>query len=66
MKCAALITLVLGAALQAAAQIADPAQAAAIIARLEDAPTSAARFNLLNGHDVRTLGDRWSKNDTDP
>jgi len=50
MKCAALITLVL--VLQATAQIADPAQAAAIIAQLEDAPTSAARFNLLNGRDV--------------
>jgi len=57
MKCATLITLVLGAALQAIAQIADSAQAAAIIAQLEDAPTSAARFNLLNGRDVRALGD---------
>ena len=53
MRRAVLTTLVLGAILRAAAQIADPAQAAAIIDRLEDAPTSAARFNLLNGRDVR-------------
>jgi len=52
MRRAALTTLVLGAVLRATAQIADPAQAAAIIDRLEDAPTSAARFNLLNGRDV--------------
>ena len=48
----ALATLVLGAILQAAAQISDPAQAAAILAQLEDAPTSAARFNLLNESNV--------------
>ena len=49
---AALTILVLGAVLQATAQVADPAQAAAIITQLEDAPTIAARFNLLNGRDV--------------
>jgi len=54
MRRAALTTLVLGAVLQATAQVADPAHAAAIINQLEDAPTSAARFNLLNGRDVRS------------
>jgi len=48
----ALTTFVLGAVLRATAQIMDPAKAAAIVAQLEDAPTSAARFNLLNGRDV--------------
>ena len=52
MRCATTITLVLGAILQTTAQIADPAKAAALLAQLEDAPTSAARFNLLNASDV--------------
>jgi len=52
MKCAAfLLTLVLGAVLRVTAQTSDPAKAAAIIAQMEDLPTSAARFNLLNGRD---------------
>ena len=54
MRRAALTTLVLGAILRATAQVSDPAQAATIIDQLEDAPTSAARFNLLNGRDVRS------------
>ena len=54
MRRAALTTLVFGVILRATAQVADPAQAAAIIAQLEDAPTSAARFNLLSGRDVRS------------
>ena len=52
MRRTTLTTFVLGTILQAAAQVADPVKAAAIIAQLEDAPTSAARFNLLNGRDV--------------
>ena len=54
MRRAVLMTLVLGAILRATAQVADPAQAAVIIAQLEDAPTSATRFNLLSGRDVRS------------
>ena len=54
MRRAALTTLVLGAVLQATAQVADPAKAAAIIAQLEDTPTAAGRFNLFNGRDVRS------------
>ena len=54
MRRTALTTLALGAVLRTTAQITDPAQSAAIIAQLEDAPTSAARFNLLNGRDVRS------------
>jgi len=51
MKFFALVTLVLGAVLQAAAQVKDPAQAAAIVAQLSASPTSATRFNLLNGRE---------------
>lgn len=54
MKFAALSTFVLAAVFQASAQVSDPAQAAAIVNQLEDAPTSAARFNLLKGRDVRS------------
>ena len=54
MRRATLTTFLLAAVLQATAQVSDPAQAAAIVAQLEDAPTSAARFNLLNGRDVRS------------
>lgn len=50
----ALTTLVLGAVLQATAQVPDPAQAAAIVSKLRDTPTAAARFNKLNGRDVRS------------
>ena len=49
-----LTTLVLGAVLQATAQVKDPAQAAALVAKLQDTPTTAARFNLLEGRDVRS------------
>ena len=49
---AALTTVVLGAILRTAAQIVDPAQAAANIIQREDTLTSTARFNLLNGLDV--------------
>ena len=62
MRRAALTSFVLAAVLQATAQVADPAQAAAIVAQLEDAPTSAARFNILNGRDVcswRLLVSEW-------
>jgi len=54
MRYTVLTTLLLGAVLQVAAQVSDPAQVAAIIPQLEDAPTSAARFNLLSGRDVRS------------
>jgi len=54
MRRTALTTLVLGAVLRATAQVSDFGQAADIIAQLEDAPTSADRFNLLNGRDVRS------------
>jgi hypothetical protein len=54
MRRTALTTFVLGVALQVAAQIADPAKVSAILAQLEDAPTAVARFNLLNGRDVRS------------
>lgn len=52
MRSTALITLVFGAALQAAAQVADPAKVATIIAQLEAATTTAARFNILKERDV--------------
>jgi len=54
MRRAALTTLLLGVILPVTTQIADPTKAAIIIDQLEDAPTSAARFNLLKGRDVRS------------
>ena len=53
MRPSTLMTLVLGAVLQATAQTGDPAQAAAVFQKLEDIPTSVERFNVLNPPDVR-------------
>lgn len=52
MKRVALTAFLLGVVLQATAQVKDPAKAIAILSQLENAPTSAARFNLLSGRDV--------------
>lgn len=52
MRFAALTTFLLGAVLSVTAQTADPAQVAAIIARLENTPALAAQFNLFSGREV--------------
>jgi len=52
MRHTTLAILLLGAVLRATAQVSDPAKAAAIVAQLEDAPTFAARFNMLNASDL--------------
>ena len=55
MKFTALIPLVLGAALQAVAQVADATKAAELVADLKKAPTQVARLNILqNNRDVST------------
>ena len=53
MRFAALTSLFLGAALRVAAQTADPAKVASIIAQLEATPALAAQFNLFSGREVR-------------
>jgi len=56
MKFIAAIPIILGAALQAVAQVSDAAQAAALVADLKRAPTQVARLNILqNNKDVSTL-----------
>ena len=53
MKFTAAIPFVLGAALQAVAQVADAAKAAELVADLKMAPTQVARLNILqNNKDV--------------
>lgn len=53
MKFSIVIPLILGAALQAVAQIADANQAAELVADLKSAPTQLARLNILsNNRDV--------------
>ena len=53
MKFFAAIPLILGAALHAAAQVSDAAQAADLVADLKKAPTQVARLNILkNNRDV--------------
>ena len=53
MRFATLTTLLLGAALRATAQTSDPAQVAAVIARVQGIPATAAAFNTFNGREVR-------------
>ena len=53
MKFTAAIPFVLGAALQAVAQVSDAAKAAELVADLKLAPTQVARLNILqNNRDV--------------
>ena len=55
MKFTAAIPFILGAALQAVAQVADAAKAAELVADLKKAPTQVARLNILqNNRDVST------------
>ena len=55
MKFTAAIPLILGAALQAVAQVADATKAAELVADLKKAPTQVARLNILqNNRDVST------------
>lgn len=51
MRFATLTTLFLGAALRVAAQTPDLSQVAAIIARVQDTPSTAAAFNLFSGRE---------------
>ena len=56
MKFSTFIPLVLGAALQVAAQVADPQKAAELVVDLKNAPTQVARLNILkNNEDVSTV-----------
>lgn len=53
MRFSVVIPFVLGAVLQAVAQVADPNQAAELVADLKNAPTQLARLNILkNNRDV--------------
>ena len=55
MKFSVVIPFVLGAVLQAVAQVADPTQAAELVVDLKNAPTQLARLNVLkNNRDVST------------
>ena len=55
MKFTTAIPFILGAALQAVAQVADAAKAAELVADLKKAPTQVARLNILqNNRDVST------------
>ena len=55
MKFTAAIPFILGAALQAVAQVSDAAKAAELVADLKLAPTQVARLNILqNNKDVST------------
>ena len=50
MKFSLAIPFVLGAVLRTAAQVADPAKAAELVADLKKAPTQVARLNILNNN----------------
>jgi hypothetical protein len=55
MKFSTVIPLILGAALQAVAQVSDAALAAELVKDLKNAPTQVARLNILkNNRDVST------------
>lgn len=55
MKFSIIVPFILGAALQAVAQVADANKAAELVADLKKAPTQVARLNILsNNRDVST------------
>lgn len=56
MKFSIAIPFILGAALQAIAQVADPNKAAELVVDLKNAPTQLARLNILkNNRDVSAI-----------
>ena len=66
MRFATLTTCLLGAVLHVAAQTPDPSQVAAIIAKQEETPGTAAKFNLFSGREVRFLLFSFLSTDSNP